>query len=285
MKARTLFVAVLCFLGLGATAAAAPTIQPLQFDSVILGGAAVLQAYASDPGGTLTSATFSVSGPAVRDPANLGAITWPAFQQVGVVALSGTPDDAQVIWSPTQAGSYSVKVVVVGSSGTTTQYGYFETVVDRFTIPTGTSIGSGGNQMFLDSGEIRTQESGTVTVQSGGNLIFWAGGRVVLRPGFHAFNGSSFWAAVDHNSNGYSDVEEATCTSGDGIPDAWKVDHSLSIGTSYPQYLAAYLGGYNPGDTSATLPLPTNPVCQLVLRTPSSEYYGVNTSTWTITGL
>ncbi len=284
MKARTLFVAVLCFLGLGGTAAAAPTIQPLQFDSVILGGAAVLDAYVSDPAENRSGTTFSVSGPAVRNPLNLGAVTWPGFNPVGPVNLYDPPGVLRVIWSPPQIGTYMVRVVVVGSSGTTTQYGYFETVVDRFTVPTNTIIESGDNQMFLDSGEIRTQESDTqppssVLVKSGGNLIFWAGGRVALKPGFWAKTGSFFWAAVDHDMNGYSDVEEATDSDGDGLPDAWEIDHGLNPfdpSDADSTNLQKYHSGHQLVPTSGTEGF------QLILRAPSNAFFGVNTNTWAI---
>ncbi len=295
MKASTLFVAGLGFLGLGAMCASAPAIQPLQFDSVIIGGAAVLQAYVSNPGGTLSSATFSVSGPAVRNSASLGAITWPAFQAAGTVNFSSGVSSASpsVTWSPAQTGSYMVQVVVVGSSGTTTQYGYFETVADRFIVPTGTSIGSGADQMILDPGEIRTYENDTqppsswVLVQNGGSLIFWSGGRVDLKPGFHAANGSFFWAAVDHDMNGYSDVEEATDSDGDGIPDAWEIDHGLNPLDPTDASLINPDTGLTNLQTfkSEHKLLPTvDAGVQLVLRTPSNTFYGVNTSSWAISG-
>lgn len=290
MKILTLFRSLCCLIGLAATCAAAPVVQPLQFGSVVLGSPITLQASVTDPGGSLISATFYVSGPAVRDSANLGAISWPTAQLVGAVTLSGTSGSPQIAWTPPQSGSYTVTVYVADQTATVSQTGAFECVADRLTVAPVT-VASGANTMYTDAGEIVTTENdatSNVVAQGASSLIFWSGGRVDLKPGFHASNGSFFWAAVDHNQNGYSDVEEATCTSGDGIPDAWKVDHGLSIGTNYssqPQYLAAYLGGYNPANTKATSPLPTNPACQLVLPTPSSGYYGVNTSTWTINGL
>jgi hypothetical protein len=289
MKNRRSFIIALALLGLAAAAPAAPVVQSLQFNSVILGSATTLQASVTDPGGSLVSATFYVSGPAVRDSLNLGAISWPTAQLVGTVGLSGSSGTTPpVSWQPPQIGTYTVTVYVADQTATTSQAGTLECVTGRLVIAPLT-IASGVNRMFLHTGEILTTEnqvSSNVVAQNGGSLIFWAGGRVVLKPGFRATTGAFFWAAVDHNMNGYSDIEESTCTSGDGIPDAWKVDHGLSILVNYssqPQYLAAYRGGYDPTNTAATGTLPAN--TQLVIRTPSSGYYGVNTSTWAISGL
>ena len=279
--------AALSLLGFVATCAAAPTVANLRIDSVVLGGNATLHADVTDPGGTLVSATFYVSGPAARNAQNLGAITWPAAAQVGVVNLSGTQGSPQITWQPSQVGTYSVSVYVADQAATSIQSGTFECVSGRLVVPPVT-IASGYSTMFRNDGEIVTTEndsSPSVVAQSGGNLVLWSGGRVVLKPGFRASNGAFFWAAVDHNGNGYSDVEEATCTAGDGIPDAWKIDHGLNIAVAYPQYLAAYLGGYSPTDPAAANTNPSSSTFQLVLRTPSNGYYGVNTSNWTITGL
>jgi len=296
MKPHRLFPLALALLGLVAAAGAAPVVQSLQFNSVILGSTATLQASVSDPGGNLVSAAFYVSGPATRDHNNLGAITWPGAQLVGTASISGSQATPQVSWQPPQIGTYWVTVYVADQAATTSQAGTLECVTGRLVIPPIT-IASPVNRMFLHSGEITTTENqagSSVVVHSGGSLIFWSGGRIVLKPGFHAGNASDpndnsfFWGAVDHDMNGYSDVEEATCTSGDGIPDAWKVDHGLSILVNYssqPQYLAAYRGGYDPTNPNAATQLPTNGAYQLVIRTPSSAYFGVNTSTWAITGL
>jgi hypothetical protein len=214
---------------MAAAHAVAPIVDPLRLDSVILGDAATLRATVSDPDGNLVAATFLVSGPATRDMTHPGALGWPAAKSVGTVDITGSQACPQLAWRPPQIGSYTVWMRASDLSSTTTQAGAFETVTGRLVVPP-TTIANGANKMFLYAGEIRTQENDTtpnVVVQSGGNLILWAGGRVVLKPGFRAFTGSSFWAAVDHNLNGYSDEEEEVDSDGDGMPDAWEVDQHL----------------------------------------------------------
>jgi hypothetical protein len=277
MKARTLFVAVLCFLGSAAARAAAPTVQAIQIDSAVMGGNAVLSADVRDSDGDLVSTTFFVAGPGVD-----GSIV------AGAVSVSGTQAFPQVLWSPPQAGIYTVWVQVFDSTDMGSQVGTFESAPTRLVVPPVT-IGSGGNTMYLDSGEIVTTQNDTsanVVAQSGGNLIFWAGVRVVLKPGFHAYNGSSFWAAVDHNMNGYSDLEEATDSDGDGMPDAWEIDHGLNPFSSADASLDSdgdgltnlqeYQSGRDPHNAADSGSI------QLVLRTPSNVFYGVNTSNWAI---
>jgi hypothetical protein len=293
MKARPFFIVPLLALGLVAACAAAPVVQGLQFNSVVFGGSATLQAGVTDSGGNLLSATFYVSGPATRDPANLNAITWPQYTSVGVVTLSGSSGSPQITWRPLQIGTYSVSVTVADQTSSTTQVGTFECVADRLSVgpvapATVLTIASGIVTAYGDPGEILTAENDTtsnVVTQSGGSLIFWSGGRVDLKPGFHACAGSFFWAAVDHNMDGYSDVEQSTCTSGDGIPDAWKVDNGLSIAVNYsgqPQYLAAYQASVNGNGVVRALPSGSG---QLVLRTPPNGNYAVDTTTWGISNL
>jgi hypothetical protein len=278
---------MLFFSGLAVACAAAPAVQPLQLSSVVANSATTLQASVSDPGGNLVSATFYFSGPAVRDSSNLDAIAWPGAQLIGTVNLSGSQASPQITWQPTQPGTYTISVYIADQTTTSVQSGTIECVADRLVVPPVT-VASGANTMYLDPGEIVTTENDTstnVVVQSGGNLTFWSGGRVDLKPGFHATSGSFFWAAVDHNMDGYSDVEESTCTSGDGIPDAWKLDHGLSITTNYsnqPSIMAAFQASH----TANGAIIKTAPVIgQLVLRTPTSGNYGVNTQTWAISGL
>lgn len=282
----TLLLSLMACIGAVATSYATPVVQPLKLGSMVLGSLVTLQANVTDSSGNLVSATFIVSGPATRDSNNLGALNWPPAQVVGTVNISGSQATPQMTWQPPAVGSYMVWVQVADATTSATGSGPFETVPDRFTVPANTNIANGGSQMFLDNGEIVTAENdtaSTVTVQSGGNLVLWSGGRVDLKPGFHAYNGAFLWATVDHDMNGYSDQEEATCTSGDGIPDAWKIDHGLAIGINYssqPQYKAAYLA-------SLTAGRPTNATTsngQLVLRTPASGYV-VNTQSWSISGL
>jgi hypothetical protein len=40
--------------------------------------------------------------------------------------------------------------------------------------------------------------------------------------------GSVLWATVDANMNGYTDMEEATDSDGDGLCDAWEADNGLN---------------------------------------------------------
>ncbi len=287
MNFKTLLSTILWLAGAAAAQAAVPAVQLGPFDSLDLssGQNITLLASASDADGHLVSATFYAAGPATRPAASLGMLTWPSAQLLGVVSLSGGSAAPQFSWRPTQTGSYAVTVVVATLTSSTTKVAYFEAVADRYTMPNPTTVASGADLMFDDPGEIRTPENDSapnIVVQNGGNLILWAGGRVDLKPGFHAYNGSLFWATVDHDMDGYSDMEESRCTSGDGIPDAWKIDHGLSIGTNYsnqPQFLAAYLASKG----AASQPNPST--YQLVIRTPSNGFYGVNPQNWAITGL
>ena len=90
------------------------------------------------------------------------------------------------------------------------------------------TVSSGQSRIIIDNGRIATSDTSPVTVQNMGSLILWSGGGIDLKPGFHAVAGSFFWAAVDSNMNGYSDVEEATDSDGDGMCDAWEIDHGLN---------------------------------------------------------
>jgi hypothetical protein len=199
--------------------AALPTVPVLSVDSVVLGQSVILHAEVADTDEDLDFVTFQVSGPGVSGWSNLGNVN-----------VSGTHAAANVVWLPPQTGVYTLRVVVHDLSGTTTQDQTFEIYSGRIVVPEQT-IASGVNRMYQNDGEIATVESTSgakVVVQAGGNFILWSGGRVTLKPGFHAQAGSFFWAAVDHNMNGYSDLEETTDTDGDGIPDAWEVDHGMN---------------------------------------------------------
>ena len=99
------------------------------------------------------------------------------------------------------------------------------------TTVTQLTVEGGQSHIVVDSGQILTAPNPSATmvqVQNNGTLIFWSGGGVHLEPGFRAASGSFFWAAVDTDMNGYSDQEEITDTDGDGMPDAWEVDHGLN---------------------------------------------------------
>ena len=160
------------------------------------------------------------------------------------------------------------------------------------TTVTQLTVEGGQSHIVVDSGQILTApnpSATTVQVQNNGTLIFWSGGGVHLEPGFHAASGSFFWAAVDTDMNGYSDQEEITDTDGDGMPDAWEVDHGLNpivndaiadLDGDGLSNLNEYLTHRNPNDPADAKALPSG--VQVVLRTPSSQYYGVAPGTWAI---
>lgn len=150
------------------------------------------------------------------------------------------------------------------------------------------TLASGQTKVVSDAGEITTAESSsgpTVKVQSGATLVLWSGTDVVLNPGFQSEEGSYFWGAVDHDMNGYSDMEEQQQNFIPGVPDAWLADHGVNLSAPVAtwahtpaEYLAAYLGGYDPAAAGASLPASFT----LVLPTPGGQYYSVTTDGWAI---
>jgi hypothetical protein len=200
--------------------AAAPTVTGINADGIVLGETAVLRASVADTDADLDYLTFQVSGPGIS-----------GWQTVGAVNVSGSASSAELVWTPTSAGIYTVNVIAHDLTGTGSAQNTFEVYTGRRLI-SHLTIANGVSRMFTEAGEILTKETSptaNVLSQNGGTMIFWSGGRITLKSGFHAQSGSFFWAAIDHDMDGYSDVEEATDTDGDGIPDAYEVDHGLNM--------------------------------------------------------
>jgi hypothetical protein len=282
MKIRSGLFIFACLSGFAAAArAVAPSVQSLQANSVVVGENTTLLANVTDPDGDLVVVKFYVAGPGISGQ-----------QLVGSVNVSGSQAAPQINWSPAAVGVFTARAEAYDMSSMGALEKTFEGFAGRLTVAPLT-LGSGVDKMFLGNGEIVTTENLTgpsVVAQSGANLILWAGGRVVLKPGFRAESGAFFWAAVDHNLNGYSDLEEITDTDGDGMPDAWEVDHGLNMLIAADASLdndgdgatnlAEYQSGRDPNNRADGGQMPSG--YQLVLRTPASQYYGVKTATWEI---
>lgn len=263
---------------------ASPTVQALTVQSGIVGENVHFHADVSDADGNLQAVVFYVSGPGIS-----------GWQNLGTQPVTGAQAPADLDWSVLNAGVYTVRADVVDPTSGGSAQTSFEVYSERRVLSP-LSVPSGGNVMFTSNGELVTNNNPTAistSVSSGGNLILWAGGRVVLKAGFKAASGSSFWAAVDHNMNGFSDVEEATDSDGDGIPDAWELDYnldphnhadasSLIPGTAIT-YLQAYQTGKDPREASLGGSLPSG--INLVLKTPGNQFLGVQTTTWAISAL
>lgn len=119
-----------------------------------------------------------------------------------------------------------------------------------------------GNDVDGDSGN-----NGDVVISSTGDSIFWARTKITLSDGFHAEEGSLFWAATDEDMDGFSDTEEGVDTDGDGMIDAWEATYPSAgnptgnaDGDSYTNY-EEYLLGTDPTTTngSGNLSLTTFP--------------------------
>lgn len=218
-KTLTLLVAA---LGLSSLArAAAPSVTSASALSVSLGEATVLSAAVSDADADLKQVVFAVK---LQDSSD--------WTNVGTVKLSGSASKAELVCTINLTGIHQVRATASdNASNEALLDSSFEVFTGKLLIAPVT-IGNGVARMHEFGGEILTTANATTSttvVQSGGNFILWSGGRVTLKPGFKVEAGSFFWAAVDHNMNGYSDLEEVTDTDGDGIPDAWEVDHGLSM--------------------------------------------------------
>jgi hypothetical protein len=277
----TLFA--VCIGGLVLARAAAPVVQSATGTSVQQGGSVTLQASVADADGDLAFVAFYAAVPGIAGWLHLGDRN-----------VSGTSASATLTWQPPLADVYSFLVEAHDTTGSTSAQSTFEVFGGRLVVPSVT-ISNGVNRMYQNTGEVVTtenQSSSNVIVQNGGNLILWAGGRVTLKPGFHAQAGSFFWAAVDHNMNGYSDLEEVTDTDGDGMFDAWEVDHGLNpivndansdLDGDGATNLSEFLAGRDPNNRADGATLPST--VQLILKTPSRGYLGVNTSSWKITSV
>jgi hypothetical protein len=267
------------FSGLHSLYAAVPTISHVRVEgSVVAGESATLRANVADADSDLDYVAFQVAGPGIS-----------GWATAGNADVSGASATAQLSWAPPSYGLYTISATVYDLGGSASAQGTFEVFVGRRVI-SNVTIGSGAARMFSENGEILTLEtpsSANVIAQSGGNFILWSGGRVTLKPGFRAESGSFFWAAVDHDMDGYSDVEEMTDTDGDGMFDAWEVEHGLNpisadasgdLDNDGSTNLAEFLAGRNPNDRADAASLPSG--IQLVIKTGASQYRGINTSTW-----
>ncbi len=158
------------------------------------------------------------------------------FQLVGSANINGPRDHATARYPVGNAyGLYTVKATAYDLTTSTTVETQTEVYSGSYTIPPLT-IANGEAKLITSpgpNGELlttaTTNGAPTTQVQSGGTLVLWAGGRITLKAGFHALPGSNFWAAIDHDGDGYSDLEEQQDTDGDGMFDAWEVDHGLNM--------------------------------------------------------
>lgn len=279
-------LALYCSVGLVAITpcwSASPVVQVFKAESAIMGESVTLHADVSDADGDLQAVVFSISGP--------GIVGW---QTLGTRPIAGAQGSAEVIWTPSQTGIFTARADAVDATAGGSAQRVFEIYSGRRVL-SAISVPSGANTMFSSNGELVTKNDPSMIstkVSSGGNLIFWAGGRIVLKAGFKAESGSNFWAAVDHNINGYSDVEEVTDTDHDGIFDAWEVDHGLNpldpsdagrvvVGLGITN-LQAFLAGKDPRDSNYANTLPSG--FNIVLKTPANQFLGVKTD-WSITPL
>jgi hypothetical protein len=241
----------------------------VQADSIVSGEQVILRASSSNA--SIDFISLFASGPNIpNSPAHLGYLF-----------LSGNEAHGEFVWTPPATGTYEISTIayhVEPSPAAATVVGTAQTTFDVFTgrrIIRNVTIANGVSRLFAESGEILTGESSPVAnviSENGGTMIFWAGGRLVLKSGFHAKPGSFFWAAVDSDNDGYSEMEEATDTDGDGMFDAWEVEHGLNP-------IANDANGDLDGDGLTNLQefqqgrnpqVKDNPSIALVIFTPSS---------------
>lgn len=282
MKRFCRLIFILLGLAPGLSRASTPVVRNFSTSSVYLGESPVVTVTVRDSGGDLASTTFSVSGP--------GVIGW---QDIGSSSVTGAQATVQISWTPAPLlpGLYTARVIV--SNHDPNQQAI---ALQTFDVFAGTetlvpfTIQNGSVQMFTFAGEIVTTTdtaSHSTVVQSGGDVILWSGGRVKFEPGFHAQSGSFVWAAVDHDMNGYSDVEEQQQNFVSGVPDAWLVDQGINLMQpksewrySDAQLQAAYAGGYKPSDVTNTAPQGFG----VVLKTPGG-YYGLDPNNGALTAV
>lgn len=262
--------------------AAAPSVSLLKAEQVLVGESMALHAEVADGDGNLQALSFYASGDGISGEQLLGTHT-----------VSGGYAVVDRAWTPSQAGSFTIRVVVsdtlagsVSASRTTRAF------AERRTVQ-GVDLPGGAFEVFTAAGEIRTKENTSATevrVQDGATLILWAQNRVVLKPGFRAGTGATLWVATDADLDGYSDREEGTDTDGDGMCDAWERDHGLNPlvndaaldpDNDGSSNLSEYLAGRDPLDRIDGASLPSG--YQLVLRLPGNGYVGLRTSDWSLT--
>ena len=264
-------------LGLAVAAvaqAAAPTVQNFSVSSVLLGNATTFSYTVTDPDGDLDYVRFHVSGPGIS-----------GWQFLGDDDVNGSSATVNRTWTPTQAGRFTVRATAYDLTGATTADRIFD-IIPYTQAVSPTTITSGQSVAYNDAGQLITTENTTtssVTVLPGGSLFLWSANRVTLKPGFKATTGSTFWAAIYYNQNGYTDMEEATDSDGDGMPDAWEIDHGLNPffndAAQDPDgdgltNLQEYQQGRNPhlSDSGGTLPSGSS----LVIRLSGNQFYGIS---------
>ncbi len=249
----------------------------------LLGDPTVLPAAPAAGDINLKAVSFNVSDSGV-----------PGWRLLGSGAVSKNTGSGGRGRASVGTDTYAVQIQVDGlltsaASATTTAQVFTEPQIIQ-----GVNLAAGTIQVFRADGEIQTKVNTTgseVVAQSGSTLVLWARNRVALMPGLRAASGSIFWAAVDADMDGYSDVEEATDSDGDGMCDAWEFDHGLdpfsaADATLNPDNdsrnnLAEYLAGTDPFNAADGASLPSG--YQLVLRLPSNGYVGLRASDWSLT--
>jgi hypothetical protein len=266
--------------------AATPTVNSFSVDSVLIGESITFRADVADSDGNLSAVVFAVSGPGVS-----------GWQTVSTQNISGAAQSVQYSWKPPRSGVFTARADVVDSTTGSSAQRAFEVFIERRVVAP-VSVDSGKNWMYTSGGELVTAKNETstsVVVQSNASLIFWSSGRIVLKPGFKASAGLTlFWAAVDRDMDGYSDMEELTDTDKDGMFDAWEIDNNLNMNANDAGIdsdgdgatnLAEFQSGRNPRDKSDGKPLP--PGFNLVLRNPTGtpSHFGVRFSDWSITSV
>jgi hypothetical protein len=286
LRGAVLFAASL--LGVISARAAAPTVS-LTVDSFYLGSAVIFSPTVADADADMDYVTFAVAGPTPSS-------SWSTLSPDVNVPGAGTAAQQNGVsvaksWTPSLPGLWTVCVTVHSLNGSTSVNRSFDVLAGTRTLNPLT-VPNGSNQIYTYAGELVTAtdtSTSTTNVESGGNLILWSGGRVKLEPGFHAKEGSFFWAAVDHDMNGYSDQEELQQNFISGVPDAWLVDQGINLSTpmntwgyTAAQLLAAYQGGYKATDIANASKTTT---FALILTTPSGTYGVQPGSNWAISCL
>jgi hypothetical protein len=261
--------------------AALPQIVSVQADSVFAGQAVTCRVQVTDVDGDLDFVRFSVASP--------GPAGW---QTLGDVEVNGSSAAAVKTWTPQRVGVHTVRAVVYDLSGQAAAERTFDVIAGRLRLGAFTAP-AGSNRLVTHPGEITMIEragSAAIEAQPAANLIFWSGGRVVLRSGFRARAGAFFWGAVDHDLDGYSDLEELADTDGDGMFDAWEFDHGFNLldpsdaagdadGDGLSN-LAEFQSHRDPRNRDDAPGLPAG--VGLVLRVPGNSFFGVKLSTWEI---
>jgi hypothetical protein len=200
--------------------AAVPSIQNFSATSVVNGQPVVFTIHVADADGDLDYLDLSVSGP--------GTFGW---QHLVRLEINGTSDTSSFSWPTYFTGTYTVKATAFDLGSSVSVLRSFEVYPSSYTVSART-LQPGANQMVSSYGVLVTEESSAsvpvIDIMPGANFILWSGGRVTLKPGIRVRAGASFWGAVDHNMDGYSDMEESIDSDGDGLFDSWEIDHGFN---------------------------------------------------------